>query len=661
MDKLTQDDATSHDIVADNIDKLKAIFPEAFTEGKVDFDVLKETLGEYRETREERYNFSWAGKSKARRLAQTPTTGTLRPCPEESVDWDKTENLFIEGDNLEVLKLLQKSYQGQVKMIYIDPPYNTGGDFVYPDKYADNLKGYLEYTNQVDSEGNKQSSNTEASGRFHSNWLNMMLPRIKAAHNLLKKDGAIFVSIDEAEHVRLRAVMDELFGQENFIADIVWAAGRKNDSRLISISHEYIVCYARNLAYLKEKKIEWKQRKKGLEAIYAKHKLLLSEYDDDYKIMTKELKLWYKSLPDGHPSKAHKHYSNIDARGVYFAADISWPGGGGPQYEVLHPDTKKPVKNPARGWMTADQEKMADWIEDKRVHFGEDETSVPCIKAYLKDKEHQAPYSVFYQDGRAASKRLRTLMEEACFDFPKDEEVLQEILGMMTGESDICMDFFAGSGTFGHSVMAQNALDAQDRRYILVQLPEPLDSSKKEQKTAAEYCDQIDKKRNIAELSKERIRRSAAKIKEEKPGYSGDLGFKVFKLDSSNIEAWDSNIENLEDNVLKAANVLKDDRSELDIVYELFLKYGLDLSYPVNTHEVAGKQVYEIGAGSLFICLEDGISTDFVQALIKLYESFDDEAAPRVVFKDSGFKTDAAKKDTESTLKDAGILDVKCL
>ena len=192
MDKLTQDDATSHDIVADNINKLKAIFPEAFTEGKVDFDVLKETLGEYRETREERYNFSWAGKSKARRLAQTPTTGTLRPCPEESVDWDKTENLFIEGDNLEVLKLLQKSYQGQVKMIYIDPPYNTGGDFVYPDKYADNLKGYLEYTNQVDADGNKQSSNTESSGRYHSNWLNMMMPRIQLASNLLARDGAIF-------------------------------------------------------------------------------------------------------------------------------------------------------------------------------------------------------------------------------------------------------------------------------------------------------------------------------------------------------------------------------------------------------------------------------------------------------------------------------------
>jgi len=246
MDKLSQDDATSHDIVADNIDKLKAIFPEAFTEGKVDFDILKETLGEYRETREERYNFSWAGKSQARRVAQTPTTGTLRPCPEESVDWDKTENLFIEGDNLEVLKLLQKSYQGKVKMIYIDPPYNTGSDFVYPDKYADNLKGYLEYTNQVDADGNKQSSNTESSGRYHSNWLNMMLPRLHLAKNLLKDDGVIFVSIDDNEVQNLTAICNEVFGEECFIGSIPVLCNPKGRSqdKYLATCHEYLLAYS---------------------------------------------------------------------------------------------------------------------------------------------------------------------------------------------------------------------------------------------------------------------------------------------------------------------------------------------------------------------------------------------------------------------------------
>lgn len=247
MEHLNQADATSQDIVMDNIDKLKAIFPEAVSEGKIDFDALKETLGEYLETREERYNFSWAGKSKARRLAQTPTTGTLRPCPEESVDWDKTENLFIEGDNLEVLKLLQKSYQGQVKMIYIDPPYNTGGDFVYPDKYADNLKGYLEYTGQVDAEGNKQSSNTEKSGRYHSNWLNMMLPRLHLAKNLLCNTGLLIMSIDEHEINNLRLMTDDVFGEENFVECITWkkrygaGGGTKGFARL----HEYILVYSK--------------------------------------------------------------------------------------------------------------------------------------------------------------------------------------------------------------------------------------------------------------------------------------------------------------------------------------------------------------------------------------------------------------------------------
>lgn len=257
MEHLNQSDATSHDIVADNIDKLKAIFPEAVTEGKIDFDALKETLGEYLETREERYNFSWAGKSKARRLAQTPTTGTLRPCPEESVDWDKTENLFIEGDNLEVLKLLQKSYQGQVKMIYIDPPYNTGGDFVYPDKYADNLKGYLEYTNQVDAEGNRNTSNAETNGRYHSNWLNMMLPRLSLAKNLLRNDGAIFVSIGQDEICNLKSLCNEIFGEENFVSlcsRVMKTGGQKGTH--FSPCVDYILIYAKSIINLAPFRVE---------------------------------------------------------------------------------------------------------------------------------------------------------------------------------------------------------------------------------------------------------------------------------------------------------------------------------------------------------------------------------------------------------------------
>ena len=577
----TGPEAQSADLVAENIEQLKALFPELITEGPngvaVNVDVLKALVGDKTATdAEEKYGLNWHGKRRARQLALTPSTGTLRPCPDESVDWDTTQNLMIEGDNLEVLKLLQKSYAGKVKLIYIDPPYNTGKDFVYPDNFQDNIKNYLELTGQVEG-GQKISSNTEASGRFHTDWLNMMYPRLKLAQNLLRRDGAIFVSCDEGEQARLRVAMDEIFGQENFVADMVWAAGRKNDSRLISVSHEYIVCYARDTGLLTEQKIEWRQRKKGLEDIYGQYEKLRREHGTDYAAMTIGLKKWYKGLADSHPAKAHKHYCQIDKRGVYFAADISWPGGGGPKYEVLHPTAKTPVKIPARGWITPDPEKMKGWIADDRVHFGNDETSVPCLKSYLKDQEYQAPYSVFYQDGRAATKRLRELMGGDCFDFPKDETVLQELIGMMTSGEDVIVDFFAGSGTTCHAVMAQNATDTARRRCILVQLPEPLDPENKEQRAAADYCDALKKPRTLAELTKERLRRAAAKVKAGNPMFAGDTGFRVFKLDSSNIRAWNPNPADLEQTLFAHQDHLVEGRSESDILYELLLKLGLEL------------------------------------------------------------------------------------
>ncbi len=484
-------EAQSADLVAENIAQLHALFPELVTESAegiaVNVDVLKQLVGDQTVTDvEEKYGLNWHGKRRARQLALTPSTGTLRPCPEDSVDWDTTQNLMIEGDNLEVLKLLQKSYNGKVKLIYIDPPYNTGKDFVYPDNFQDNIKNYLELTGQVAS-GNKISSNTEAGGRFHTEWLNMMYPRLKVAKNLLTRDGAIFASCDETEQPRLRMALDEVFGQENFVADMIWAAGRKNDSRLISVSHEYIVCYARDASFLTASKIEWRQRKKGLEDIYAQYDRLKRTHGTDYTAMTAAMKEWYKGLADSHPAKAHRHYANVDPRGLYFPDNISWPGGGGPKYEVLHPKTKKPVAIPSRGWMTSDPQKMQQWISEDRVHFGANEASVPCIKSYLKDREFQAPYSVFYQDGRAATKRLRDLMGADCFDFPKDETVLQELIGMMTSGSDLIMDFFAGSGTTGHAVMSQNELDGGNRRFVLVQLPEPLDPEDKNQLAAAVF------------------------------------------------------------------------------------------------------------------------------------------------------------------------------
>ena len=407
-------------------------------------------------------SLNWIGKDAVVRHHKDVPYRLLEPVPALSCGDADSGNLIVQGDNLHALKALLPRYAGQVKCIYIDPPYNTGNEgWVYNDNVnSPEIRRWL---------GEVVGKEGETLDR-HDRWLCMMYPRLVLLKQFLRNDGAIFVSIDETEQANLRILMDEIFGSSNFVADMVWAAGRKNDSKLVSVSHEYIVCYARNKSVLADRKIIWRQRKKGLDDIYAQHERLKRSNGDDYVTMTSEMKRWYKELPDSHPAKAHKHYNQIDGRGVYFAADISWPGGGGPQYEVLHPKTRKPVKNPARGWSTPDPEKMRAWIADDRVHFGPDETSVPCLKAYLKDKELQTPYSVFYQDGRAATKRLRELMGGDVFEFPKDEEVLQEVFSMLTKDGDLILDSFAGSGTTAHAVLKQNAEDGGNRRFILVEM-----------------------------------------------------------------------------------------------------------------------------------------------------------------------------------------------
>ena len=666
MKKLTAGDSASRspDLIAENLEQMKALFADAFTEGRVDFEVLKQLLGGTVDEREEKYGLNWHGKRQARQLALTPSTGTLRPCPEDSVDWDTTQNLMIEGDNLEVLKLLQKSYTGKVKLIYIDPPYNTGRDFIYHDDFRDNIRNYLEMTGQVDNFNGKMSSNTEASGRFHTDWLNMMYPRMKLARSMLRQDGAIFCSCDETEQPRLRVLMDDVFGHENFIADMVWAAGRKNDSRLISVSHEYIICYVRDAGHLAENNTEWRQRKKGLDEIYAQYNKLKRQFGADYASITVGLKTWFKGLADNHPAKAHKHYSYADSRGIYFPDNISWPGGGGPTYEVLHPTTGRPVRVPSRGWMTSDPHKMQQWIDEDRVHFGIDEQAVPCIKSYLSDREYQAPYSVFYQDGRAATKRLRELMDGSYFGFPKDETILREIVEMASSDNDIVLDFFAGSGTSGHVVMAQNAVDQATRRYILIQLPEPLDQANRAQRAAVSLCDDLGKARNIAELTKERLRRTAAKIGKNSM-FTGDLGFRVFKLDASNIRAWEPDRRDLEATLLDGVEHISPGRSEDDILYELVLKLGLDLCVLIETRVIAGKAVHSVGAGTLIACLAESIATDEVEPLgfgiADWHAQLEPAGSAALVFRDSAFVDDVAKTNPTAILEQRGLGNVRSL
>lgn len=360
---------------------------------------------------------------------------------DEAGDLDeKTGGVLVHSENFQALSLMQARYREKVQCIYIDPPYNTGGDgFPYKDSYQ------------------------------HSSWASMIADRLVAAAPLMTMDAAFFSSIDEIEKSNLKLIADAVFGAENRVADLVWAAGRKNDSRLVSVSHEYILAYVRSREHLIAGRTEWRQRKKGLDEIYAQYRRLKQEHDDDYAAMTAGLKEWFRNLPDSDPSKAHKHYSHIDARGVYFPADISWPGGGGPRYEVLHPRTSRQVRVPSRGWMTSDPEKMRQWISEDRVHFGEDESSVPCIKSYLADREYQAPYSVFYQDGRAATKRLRHVLGTDDFGYPKDEGVIAELVGMLPTVK-VCLDYFAGSGTTGHSVINLNREDGGGRKFALVEM-----------------------------------------------------------------------------------------------------------------------------------------------------------------------------------------------
>jgi len=464
------------------------------------------------------------------------------------------------------------------------------------------------------------------------------LVTVETTTDLLTRDGAIFVSCDEGEQPRLRLIMDEIFGQSNFVADMVWAAGRKNDSRLVSVSHEYIVCYARDSEYLRENGVTWRQRKKGLDEIYAQYERLKRQYGNDYKAMTEGMKGWYRSLADGHPSKAHKHYSNIDSRGVYFAADISWPGGGGPRYEVPHPRTKKPVKVPSRSWMTSDPKRMQEWIDADRVHFGDDENAVPCIKSYLKDKELQTPYSVFYQDGRAASKRLRALMGGDLFDFPKDELVLQEVIEMMTEDKDIILDFFAGSSTTAHSVMLQNAKDGGNRKFIMVQLDEAADEKSEAFKAGF---------KTIPEVSRERVRRAGRQVLDGDchPNWNRDVGFRVLKVDTSNMKDIYYRPDQLsQGDLLEAVDNVKPDRTPEDLLFQVLVDWGVDLTLPIRRESLHGKTVFFVDDNALVACFDTDITEELVKELAK-HEPL------RVVFRDNGFVSDAVKINVEQIFR----------
>jgi adenine-specific DNA-methyltransferase len=615
-------EAQSADIMADNLAKLKALFPELITEGPqgvaVNLDVLKTLVGDKTATdAEEKYGLNWHGKRRARQIALTPSTGTLRPCPEESVDWDTTQNLMIEGDNLEVLKLLQKSYAGKVKLIYIDPPYNTGKDFVYPDNFQDNIKNYLELTGQVEG-GAKIGSNTEASGRFHTDWLNMMYPRVRLARSLLQADGVFCASIDDNEVDNFRLLCDEVFGAENFIATFVWQkrVSPDNDEKHITSTHDYVICYLKNKAQC---------RVKGFDRA--------AEQDDRY-------------LNPDHDPRGNWTSSDLTRR-EYREHDF---------YEISLPSGRKVKPAAGRSW-SVPPERFKELIADNRIWFGPNGDSMPRTKRFLTEvAERVVPVTWLPRDlsgdNQGGKRQLKVLFPELMdvFETPKPIELIKTLIQMFCHSDELVMDFFAGTGTSGEAVMTLNSTEGTQRRFCLVQLPEP--------STRLGFD-------SIADVTKERLRRARIKINKEAPIVDGKTGFRVFKLDTSNIRAWNPNRDDLQATLIDNLEHLEPARSNDDVLYELLLKLGLDLCVPIETRDIAGKTVHNIGNGVLIACLDTNIAATEAEALAlgiaAWHESQGNFADTTAVFRDSAFEDDVAKSNLAAILEQHGIKKVRSL
>ena len=594
----------SLDLEVTNKEKLKSVFPECFSEGTLDVDKLLSLCGEYIDNDFEKYKFEWKGKAESLRLAQKRSTGTLRPCRKESVNFETTENLYIEGDNLEVLKLLQTAYFQKIKMIYIDPPYNTGNDFVYEDDFKDPMARYKEVTNQT------TKSNPETMGRYHTNWLNMMYPRLRLASNLLRDDGVIFISIDDNEVHNLRKICDEVFGEENFIGELVWERSYApiNMVKHFSKSHDYILCYAKNIEFL-----------------------------------------ICNGLP--RPDSTNAKYSNPDndPRGLWRTDNLSvGPVVEEKVYEIVTPSGRKCLPPKGRCWLYT-RERYEEMIADNRIWFGEDGNNVPAPKRFLAEvKQGLTPMTIWkYADvghTQDSMRELRSIFDgEKVFDYSKPVKLIKQMLQLYTNNNDIVLDFFSGSATTAHSVMKLNAKDGGNRKYIMVQLPELTDE--KSEAFKAGY-------KNICEIGKERIRRAGKEIFEENNNI--DIGFKVFKLDTSNVIEWDDTpIENhdltlFDERLNGMTDSIKSDRNDMDVVYEIMLKMGVALDTKITYIEVRNKKAYVVGEFVLLICLEDGIEAEDIEEMINF-------SPEKIICAEQCFKDDSSLSNTHYILKDKGI------
>lgn len=646
-----QIDGLSMNIEQTNLDKLRSVFPECVSEGKLDIDKLLSLCGEYIDNDFEKYRFEWKGKADCLRLAQKRSTGTLRPCREESVDWDTTQNLYIEGDNLEVLKLLQTAYYRKVKMIYIDPPYNTGNDFVYSDDFADPMARYKEVTQQT------TKSNPETMGRYHTNWLNMMYPRLRLAANLLRDDGVIFISIDDAELYNLKKVCDEVFGEENYVATLVYDKNRKNDAKYFSVGHEYMLVYFKSAATIYEMGIVLRATKEGIDEVKEEFQRLRALYNDDWVKVNEGLKALYASWPADDPRKSLARFTRVDEKGPYRDdGNINWPGGGGPMYDVIHPITGKICKKPVSGWRYPTPERLQEEIAKGHVVFGKDETTVPRVRMNLFEADKEVLRSVHFSYAQTATNEFVKIFDgKRVFENPKSVDDIKKLVEYITAKTDgdIILDFFSGSATTAHAVMQLNAEDGGNRRFILVQLPELCDEKSEAYKVGY---------KNICEIGKERIRRAGKKILEEyaqaameEDKQPLDVGFRVFKLDTSNLETWDATpIEDEQLDLLyhrmnTMIHRVKPERTDLDMIYEIMLKLGVPLTYSVTSFSGNNKTVYVVGDDCLLlVCLAENVQPEDVERMTEY-------APAKIIISRDSFADDTAMANAYYILRDHGI------
>lgn len=604
MDKMRME---SVDMTAQNIEKIGSLFPNCITEtidengkGKnvINFELLKQMLSSDVIDGDEAYEFTWVGKKASIVEANKPIRKTLRPCKEESVDWDNTENLYIEGDNLEVLKLLQESYLNKVKMIYIDPPYNTGNDFIYNDDFKMTSEEYAEEISELDEDGNRMFKNTDTNGRFHSDWCSMIYSRLMLARNLLSDDGVIFISIDDNEQANLKKCCEEIFGAQNFVAQLIWerAFSPKNDAKFVSNSHDYVLMFAKNI----------------------------SQYIIGRLPRTAEANARY-SNPDNDP------------RGVWMSSDISVKTYNAEcDYPITTPSGRI-IEPPAGRCWSLSKKSFLERLQDNRIWFGPDGNSVPRIKRFLTDLKHDgmAPTSImFFKDvghSQEGAQEVSKLLNGGYFNGPKPQRLMKRLLTLANLQSDaIVLDFFSGSASMAHAVMSQNAEDSKQIKYIMVQLPENTD--KKSEAHKAGY-------KNICEIGKERIRRAGKKIKEEAPLITQnlDIGFRVLKLDDSNMnEVYYSPDDYSQGFLNQLESNIKEDRTDLDLLFGCLLDWGLPLSLPYSSEQIEGCTVHNYNDGDLIACFDENIPNSVIKEIAK-------KEPLRAVFRDSGFASSSSK------------------